>query len=50
MLLKQQLEKEKNKLATATTAAEKAKYKASIDDLTTRADKLAERFTCKSQC
>jgi len=32
----QLLEKEKNKLAIATTAADKAKYKASIEDMTTK--------------
>jgi tetratricopeptide (TPR) repeat protein len=34
--LQQQLEKEKNKLSISTTAADKAKYKASIDDLTSK--------------
>jgi tetratricopeptide (TPR) repeat protein len=32
--LQQQLDKEKNKLAISTTAADKAKYKASVQDLT----------------
>lgn len=32
--LQQQLDKEKNKLAISTTAADKAKYKASVEDLT----------------
>jgi tetratricopeptide (TPR) repeat protein len=34
--LQQQLEKEKNKLSIATTAADKTKYKASVDDLTAK--------------
>ncbi len=38
--LKAQIEKEKTKLATTTNAAEKAKIKANIDEMTPRADKL----------
>jgi tetratricopeptide (TPR) repeat protein len=38
--LKAQAEKEKTKLATTSNAAEKAKIKANIDDITSRADKL----------
>jgi tetratricopeptide (TPR) repeat protein len=40
--LKAQAEKEKSKLATTTNAAEKAKIKANIDDITSRADKLEQ--------
>jgi tetratricopeptide (TPR) repeat protein len=40
LALKAQIEKEKTKLASTTNAAEKAKIKASIDEETTRADKL----------
>lgn len=47
--LEQQLEKEKNKLATATTSADKTKYKASIADLTNKVaiqkDSLAKANT-----
>ena len=46
--LKAQVEKEKAKLAATTNAAEKAKIKASIDELTARADKL-EKDSQKSR-
>ena len=38
--LKAQIEKEKTRLASTANAAEKAKIKANIDDMTSRADKL----------
>jgi tetratricopeptide (TPR) repeat protein len=38
--LKAQVEKEKSRLASTANAAEKAKIKANLDDLTVRADKL----------
>jgi tetratricopeptide (TPR) repeat protein len=40
--LKAQIEKEKAKLATTTNAAEKAKIKANIDEMSPRADKLEQ--------
>jgi len=40
--LKAQVEKEKSRLASTTNAAEKAKIKANLDDLTKRADKLEQ--------
>jgi tetratricopeptide (TPR) repeat protein len=45
--LKAQLEKEKTKLASTTNAAEKAKIKANIDEMTPRAEKL-EKETRKA--
>jgi tetratricopeptide (TPR) repeat protein len=41
--LKAQIEKEKTRLATTTNAAEKAKIKANIDEMTPRADKLEQQ-------